>query len=244
VRFSVRAAQTNALTGRLWLVGSPGYRACDFYFNPKGLMGLSTNQSQDFAGIPYQSNRWYAVDLQLDWTTKRVSCLIDGALIVTNNAFLDSGITGVDYVAIQNSDIGTAWFDNVQVLTTYPTTLVISPAQVSGFVGGVWTGTVTVQSPAPNVYLTVNDLAEHVGASGVFDVLAPEMIRFLGLQRGGDGTVQMSFAGRVGQSYTLSTSSNLLDWVPVLSLTCTNNPTTVWDTNSPNVPCRFYRLVR
>ena len=80
VSFRVRAAQTNAVTGRLWLYGNPAYRAVEFYLNNNARLGL--NSTNGFVGVPYESNRWYAVDLDLDWTAQRVNCRIDGALVI------------------------------------------------------------------------------------------------------------------------------------------------------------------
>ena len=241
VRFNVRAAQTNAITGRLWEVGA-GYRSFDFYLNKDGRMGLLTPQG--FSGVNYQSNRWYAVDLELDWTAKQVNCRIDGTLAVTNSAFPDSSATGADYIAVQNSEIGVSWFDGFQVANTYFTNLIIAPSNVTGFVSGVWTGNVTLQSGATNIYLTVNDSQEHVGTSGFFQVLAPELIRFSQAQWLTNSVFLMSVEALVGETYTLWTSTNLSDWLPVLNFTCTISPTIVTDPGAQNDQRRFYRIAR
>jgi hypothetical protein len=242
VRFNVRAAQTNAVTGRFWLVGNPGYRACDFYLNKDGRMGLST--AQGFAGVAYQSNHWYAVDLGLDWTNKTVNCLIDGALAVTNTVFPDSLAASADYIAVQNSEVGVSWFDDFQLLNRYFTNLIIAPSNIAGFVNGVWTGPVTVQPAATNVYLTVSDLQEHVGTSGLFQLLLPEIVRFAQWQRLPNGWFQMSVEARPGQTYTLLASTNLADWVPALSFLYSNTPTVIVDSNAPSYQRRFYRITR
>ena len=49
----------------------------------------------------------------------------------------------------------------------------ISPTSASGFVSGVWTGNVTVNTLASNVVLTATDGAGHTGASNAFDVVPP-----------------------------------------------------------------------
>jgi uncharacterized repeat protein (TIGR01451 family) len=242
VRFNVRAAQTNAITGRVWLVGGSGYRAFDFYLNKDGRMGLST--SQGFIGVNYQSNHWYAVDVELDWATKKVNCRIDGGLVVTNSAFPDSSATSANYIAVQNSEIGVSWFDAFQVATTYFTNLTVAPSNLAGFVSGVWTGNVTVQSPATDVRLIVNDSLEHLGSSGLFDVIAPEVIRIVQIQPLLNGTLQMSVEGLVGETYTLWTSTNLNNWVSVQNFVCTNSPTMVTDSSSQNDQQRFYRITR
>ena len=54
--------------------------------------------------------------------------------------------------------------------------------------------------------------------------------------------LQLSIQGQTGPDYTLLTSTNLIDWIPIF----TNTPTTfpfVWtDTNTSQYPKRFYQL--
>ena len=56
-----------------------------------------------------------------------------------------------------------------------------------------------------------------------------------------DGTVQFNLSGIVGLSYTPQASTNLVDWVPVLSFVSINGTTTVADPAATNFNCRFYR---
>jgi hypothetical protein len=137
-----------------------------------------------------------------------------------------------------------SWFDDVQVVNMYYTNLAIVPSNVTGFVGGVWTGSVNVQPAATNVYLTVSDLAEHIGASDLFQVLEPEIVRFLKVQRLANGAFQAWIQGRVGETYTLLSSTNLVHWAPRLSFPCTNTPTIVIDNGGQDDQQRFYRLTR
>ena len=58
-----------------------------------------------------------------------------------------------------------------------------------------------------------------------------------------DGSVQFNLSGIAGLSYTLQASTNLLDWVPVLSFVSTNSTTTVADPAATNFSSRFYRAV-
>ena len=172
VSFRVRAAQTNAITGRFWLWGNPVYRAVEFYLNNNARMGL--NSTNGFVGVPYESNRWYAVDLDLDWASQRVNCRVDGALVITNTRFPDIVSSGADYVGVQNTDYGTSWFDEIHVFQSYSSNLVVTPTTLGGFSGGVWTGNVTVNQTATNAYFTVTDGAEHNGQSTNFDLrIAP-----------------------------------------------------------------------
>ena len=172
ISFYVRAGQTNVNCGRLDAIGGAGYAAVDFYMNSKGLMGLASGNMQP--SIPYQSNQWYKVDLELNWTTLRVNCRINGALLVTNVPFLNTPYPGINYIILQNSDSGTSWFDEIKAFELSRTNLLVFPSNLVGFMSGVWSNSVTVARAATNSYLTVADTAEHVGQSAFFDVLTDD----------------------------------------------------------------------
>lgn len=174
VSFNVRGAQTNASCGRMWLVGGAGYRAFDFCLNKDGRMGLNT--STGLVAVAYAPNRWYKVDMDLNWGTgvypsRKLSMSIDGTQVVTNLNFLDDTYAGADYIALQNSDSGTAWFDDIHVYDSYPSNLVIAPTSVGPFSSGVWSGNVTISQSASNAYVSITDNSEHTGKSPLFDVL-------------------------------------------------------------------------
>jgi uncharacterized repeat protein (TIGR01451 family) len=149
-------------------------------------------------------------------------------------------IRGLDHLNQPAQFYGTAV---LSAQTAYATNLLISPSNVSGFVGGVWTGSVMLQPGATNVYLTVDDLQEHVGTSGLFQVVGPEAIRFGHVQWLTNGSFQMSVEALLGKTYTLSTSANLSNWVPAFNFVCTNFPTTIADPAAPGARQRFYRVV-
>ena len=58
-----------------------------------------------------------------------------------------------------------------------------------------------------------------------------------------DGLVQFNLVGTAGLSYTVQASTNLVDWVPILSLVSTNGTTTVADPAAASLNCRFYRAL-
>ncbi|MGO9203737.1 MAG: carboxypeptidase regulatory-like domain-containing protein [Limisphaerales bacterium] len=58
-----------------------------------------------------------------------------------------------------------------------------------------------------------------------------------------DGSVQFNLVGTAGLSYTVQASTNLVDWVPILSLVSTNGTTTVADPAAASLNCRFYRAL-
>ena len=173
ISFHVRAAQTNAQCGRLNAMGGAGYRAVDFSMNRDGRMGLVAEQA--FAGVPYESDRWYRVDVELDWTQRRANCRIDGALVITNVAFPDDPYSGTDSIVLQNTDTGTSWFDEIRVFTLGSSNLLVTPPNLTSFSDGVWTGLVAIRQAATNVYLMADDGAEHIGQSGLFNVQPPRL---------------------------------------------------------------------
>ncbi|OYW76315.1 MAG: hypothetical protein B7Z37_09475 [Verrucomicrobia bacterium 12-59-8] len=88
-----------------------------------------------------------------------------------------------DYLRAGNSDTNVAsnWTSGVTSSGTLNTGLIIpfagtslsvsiSPKVSSGFVGGMWTGTISVLQPASQMLLRVDDGASHLGDSNAFDV--------------------------------------------------------------------------
>jgi subtilase family serine protease len=79
-----------------------------------------------------------------------------------------------------NNIVITAYAGTLSLTATNSTGAVpISPTSVSGFVNGVWTGTVAVQAIATNVVLTASDGAGHSGSSDAFNV-APGPLNHFG----------------------------------------------------------------
>jgi sugar lactone lactonase YvrE len=60
----------------------------------------------------------------------------------------------------------------------------------------------------------------------------------------GAGGFLLSIPGVIGQAYTLQSSTNLVNWVSILSFTCTNSPMSVVDPAAGNYQHRFYRLAQ
>lgn len=168
ISFYVRAAQTNALCGRLVVYGSAGYNPFDFYMGRDGRMGI--NSQIGFSGIPYVSNHWYRVEIQLDWTRHMTSLRVDGAAVATNVPYVING-PYIDTIAVQNTDTATSWFDEINVFSQSYTNLSATPTNLLTFTSGVWTGNITVNATATNTYFTATDNNEHVGRSTNFDVL-------------------------------------------------------------------------
>jgi len=57
-----------------------------------------------------------------------------------------------------------------------------------------------------------------------------------------DGCFQFSITGSSGQSYTVQTSTNLFNWVSVMTTNASTNVFYFIDTNARRMPCQFYRV--
>ena len=62
-------------------------------------------------------------------------------------------------------------------------------------------------------------------------------LHFTGCQYLADGRLRLSVFGQVGHNYTLLASTNLANWVPVLSFACTNGAMDVFDPDATNFQC-------
>ena len=57
-----------------------------------------------------------------------------------------------------------------------------------------------------------------------------------------DGRFRFSVTGAGGQYYTLQTSTNLINWISLLTINQATNFFYFIDPNASNIPCRFYRV--
>src|SRR6185436_19424612 len=112
--FSAQVNRTNQVAGRFTAYANGLYRSAVFYFNNNGQMGLLDAQ-RVFRGVPYQSNRWYQIELRMKWASQRIDCRVDGALVLTNISFTDSSVPGIDAVLLANQDNTTSWWDDIRV---------------------------------------------------------------------------------------------------------------------------------
>ena len=58
-----------------------------------------------------------------------------------------------------------------------------------------------------------------------------------------NGSIQLAIFGEYNGTYTLQTSTNLVDWVPLTRFTCYGSPAYVTDPAASSFSQRFYRLV-
>jgi hypothetical protein len=59
-----------------------------------------------------------------------------------------------------------------------------------------------------------------------------------------NGGFQLNVFGEIGQTYTLQASSDLRNWVSILTFACTNSPMVIVDPTAKNYNHRYYRLAQ
>jgi len=173
INFYVRASAANQTCG-YFVFGQAEYRTnsvAQFYLHNDGTMGLTTPDGSGWYGAPYAANQWYKISFLLDWSAKTVGYYVNDALVADGIPFCNPGLTGIATLDLYNFDNTQAWWDEIEFIQGAGNAPVpISPATSGSFVNGLWTGSIAVQQAAPNVVLTANDGAGHVGSSAPFDV--------------------------------------------------------------------------
>lgn len=135
-----------------------------------GVMGLQNGNI--FAGVPYTSNEWHRVDIDIDWAAKTLDWHLNGHLVEAGLAFAfnHTDVESLSAVFLYHLNNTQTWWDEIRFFDGTAGRRIQLQSTVSGnFTGGVWTGTVKVKRSAPQVHLKVD-----VGACGTvsngFDV--------------------------------------------------------------------------
>jgi hypothetical protein len=114
--------------------------------------------------------------------------------------------------------------------------------------GGAWTAyTNQIQFAADGPHTLdfySTDVAGNVESSHHQPLLVQTMIPQFGQsQLLPDGSIQLAIFGENNGTYTLQTSTNLVDWTTLTQFTCNGSPSYVTDTAAGAYNQRFYRLV-
>ncbi|NQT85218.1 S8 family serine peptidase, partial [bacterium] len=169
--FHVRSSSAAASDGYV-VVGEGGVAdtaAILFAMASNGQMTVvSSNTSY---GHPYVVDRWYKVSFVFDWGAKTFDYYVDDALVQADVSFRGAAVTQLTRLDLYNFHDSQAWWDDIRFGRAGSGTAVsISPTVTGPFLGGVWTGNVTVHETGSDIWLRADDGAGHVGASNVFDV--------------------------------------------------------------------------
>ena len=113
-------------------------------------------------------------------------------------------------------------------------------APISGATSGSYTKTNVQPGDAGNYHLTASNVVTSVTSSNA--ALTVTTIQ-LGAPQFVGGVLQFSFTGAPGPGYTVQSSSNLVNWITLATLTNTNGTVLFNDTVNTNSPTEFYRVV-
>lgn len=119
-------------------------------------------------------------------------------------------------------------------------TIIAQRANTSGFTNGdIMLGLMdpfsSIANPARDCFVLFDNVR--------VENLSPP-ISFLAITRELDGGISLALASALGDSFTLESSTNLVDWQPLATLALTNNPLTFVDTNVTAHAAVFYRARR
>jgi glucuronoarabinoxylan endo-1,4-beta-xylanase len=125
-------------------------------------------------------------------------------------------------------------------------------AQTFSFTNCTVTKTVTPWITSSNLSLAAQAALAVTNSSFSYTVPAMSVVTFVGQISNGPpvinsillagGKVHLSVSGPTSYDYTLKTSTNLLNWLALLTTNLPVVPTTLVDTNSATNAARFYRL--
>jgi hypothetical protein len=112
--------------------------------------------------------------------------------------------------------------------------------------GGVYSISGTIGQAVASTVSSDNQVLEssYWGIMGGVQTLGVPLLAITAAGHLLDGDLQLEFSGNVDQTYTLQASTNLEDWVTVLTFTCTNSPMYLADPEAGTYPHRFYRIVQ
>ncbi len=117
-------------------------------------------------------------------------------------------------------------------------TLPLVPVATGGFVNGIWTGTVMLNSTTTNVFLRVADEEGHIGESNPFALI---LLRISSITRTGD-SVDINFQTLNGSRYLVEASNTPNgSWVPV-SPELPGDGSMAHFTHTPPTTTQFYRI--
>jgi glucuronoarabinoxylan endo-1,4-beta-xylanase len=156
-----------------------------------------------------------------------------------SNQTIDPGVTLLVTNTVSDADLPSQTL-TFAVANSFPTNATINPSN------GVfnWRPLVSQADTTNIIRIKVTDNGQpNLSATNSFSVVVKPIslpvvssITLTGEQ------IDLLVDGPSGPDYTLLTSTNLLDWNPILTVPSPTPPVTLTDTNYPNGPERFYRV--
>lgn len=173
VSFAAKASSGASPGGTLLISSGPGVQNAVtlFEFSSNGTMGITDG----FGGayfVSYESNVWYLITLHLDWARRTVDFYVNDTLIEQSVPFRGATASSISTIYLYNQGNTASWWDKIEFLDDYSGIVSASPATITDFVNGVWTGQVTIHQSRLAVTMQASDAIGHQGFSEPFDVLA------------------------------------------------------------------------
>jgi len=173
ISFAAHSSSSTVNGGTLVVAAEAGLTNCvtAFEFKANGTMGIS----DAFGGtyfVSYESNRWYHITFDLDWSNRTVDFYVDDTLIEEDVPFRNETASAISGLYLYNQSEGVSGWDQIEFLDAYSSGLLASSPTALNFVNGVWTGEVTVHQPHLAAQLQVGDETGRSGLGDRFDVLA------------------------------------------------------------------------
>jgi hypothetical protein len=207
-----------------------------FYMEGDGLMGLYDGNT--FHGVPYQPGRWYQIAFAFDWVNRQVAYYVDNLLVESGIPFR-APVSHLSGVYLYNYDNTQAWWDEIEIGSA--STVAIAPTVSDPFVGGSWTGALTVLEPASELWLIAEDDQGHTGMSQPFAVVpGPTPLRLRPTPSHHPAGLQWTLEGPAGGVVNIQTSTNLVNWTDWFTLVNTSGTIDFIDSRT-NLPRLFYK---
>jgi len=138
------------------------------------------NSSGSFSNsTPFSPNKWYRVDVVLNWTTRTSSFWVDGLQIDNSFGFYYSSAGAVPFVNginLWNNNSTTTWIDELEVVNSEVSLADITISYSGGanvrLSNGIWNGTVTVSSGQASMQIRASRSASGLFYDGYTDVFA------------------------------------------------------------------------
>lgn len=109
ISFSIRSSSTSNSDG-YFVLGAQD--ACPIFFYAKSNGCFYANEDSDFN---YESNRWYDILIQIDWSSHSFNLFVNDSLVFNNQGFRDN-VNSISNVHLYNyTSNSTAWYDNIQI---------------------------------------------------------------------------------------------------------------------------------
>jgi len=162
--------------------------------------------------------------------------------VVTNQGTTSATGLWVDQIVLSSNAV----FDS----SSYQLAMHVQTQSVAAAQSYRFTNSVTLPSwNSGSYYLILRanasaSLSENTNNNTLTASILLQNIKFANASHLANGAVQLGFQGLVGSNYSLLTSTNLINWTPVMTFTCTNATTTLIDTGAGNSRRQFYRVTQ